>query len=737
MVKIMSDRRVSQNRVMDRLESIKGNIQDFRKYFEKNYKRFNSFRKFVFETAMSSDDIAVLKELSKPQLEFNILCAHLSRIRGDFAENEPSVVITSRKEMQSELLDFLEKKIHFILFDSNLDNVKYDLFTDVASGGFSVMKIITEYPHPMAMEQEIRMVRPFDPTLCGFDKLATASHKGDGNYSFELYPMLKSDFIAKYGDDAVGDMKFVRVSDPFEGFNWSYDTGTGCEIVMVGDYYEKKKRKVKIVQVAAMGDFPSQVMTEKDYNALIETWGMERVEEPPTIIGKPRTTEIVTIDRYVLCGSKILEYTETDYTYLPHIFIDGDSVILRETDEGNVYQFTRPYLYHAEGIQRLKNYAGVTLANSLENIVQHKFLVAIEAVPEQYAAAYADVQKPDTMFYQHFYENDPDKPLPPPTVAPQAPIPPEIAATFSVADQMAQTILGAYDSALGINDNNLSGTAIRNGAIQSSAAAKPHMVGFLKAWNHAAVCILDLIPKYMKTPASVPMRDNSGERHYIKINQEGGLQISYSAEDLDVSIESGVSFEMQRSQAFQMLVGLMQVSPRFNAFMTQGPGLMNLLENIDIRDIDRLKEEVSEFIEVQDKKEAEAMQMQQQQMQAQMQQIQQSNPMQLKMAELQQKGQKDTIEMQIKQQEVDIKEMLAQSEMQNQKIENLLRMSEIEARNARTDADLEIKGRERDHANAMEILNLHHGNENNRAERDHKERMSKAKEIQVGVKVSE
>jgi len=51
---------------------------------------------------------------------------------------------------------------------------------------------------------------------------------------------------------------------------------------------------------------------------------------------------------------------------------------------------TRPYVYHAKGAQKLKNFAGITLANEMENIVQHKFMIAKEALPKEqdWLAAY-------------------------------------------------------------------------------------------------------------------------------------------------------------------------------------------------------------------------------------------------------------------------------------------------------------------------------------------------------------
>jgi len=37
-----------------------------------NYDRFNEFRRFVFETSLTQDDVTLLTDISKPQIEFNV-----------------------------------------------------------------------------------------------------------------------------------------------------------------------------------------------------------------------------------------------------------------------------------------------------------------------------------------------------------------------------------------------------------------------------------------------------------------------------------------------------------------------------------------------------------------------------------------------------------------------------------------------------------------------------------------
>src|ERR1700689_4599304 len=83
-----------KNTLEDKKESIKTNIKDWHQYFYKNFKRFDYWRKFVFETTLSDEFISMMQELGRPQLEFNILEAYINRLLGEFSKQEPSFKVS-------------------------------------------------------------------------------------------------------------------------------------------------------------------------------------------------------------------------------------------------------------------------------------------------------------------------------------------------------------------------------------------------------------------------------------------------------------------------------------------------------------------------------------------------------------------------------------------------------------------------------------------------------------------
>jgi hypothetical protein len=629
-------------RYQDNLARIKKVVRNTHDYFKDNYDRYNEFRKFVFESSLTEDEITLLMTMNRPQLEFNVLEAYISRLLGEFSKQEPDIEVSAYDEQKSDpvTIKVVEQHLKHVFMDSDNEHLRYEVYKDLLSGGFSVVKVYTEYEHPMSMNQIIKFSK-CEPTLSGFDKISRMSHKGDGNFCFELFPKDKEEFMEEYSDTPINTLSFRR---DFAGFNWSYQNDNS-QIVVVCDYYEKRRKEETIVQVR-----DGQVMTQSAYRKMVDTWN--DITVPPSIIGKPRKTMLDKVVRYRLIENQVLEYEETDFSYLPLVFIDGNSMMVKTPLNGNIRQVTRPYVYHAKGAQRLKNYAGISLANEIENTVQHKFMVAKEALPkeENFLDAYKDVQKESVLVYNSVHESNPEMPINNPIREVQrVPAPPEIAQAFTGSDSLIQNVLGSYDASLGINNNQLSGIAIVEGASQSNATAMPYIVGCLQGFQRLAQIYVDLMPKYMITPRTLPIVDEEGRRHYVKINQEQGMPMQFDTNVLNVAVKAGASFQVQKSRTIMMVKEIMGMSPLFSQFMAE-KGLNFILDNMDGKGIEELKALTGEWVQQYQQEKAQAQQAAQQNpaaMKAQidmakMQQSQQKNQMdfQLDMARLQQDQQK-------------------------------------------------------------------------------------------------
>ena len=720
---------------VDRLPELKKNVEEWHEYFSENIERYNEFMKFVFSTSLTQQDIGVLQTTGKPTIEFNILEAYVSRLRGEFAKQMPSVSVRAADGVPLSALNaafiqtikVIEAHLRAIFFDGANDMLEYNVYTDLLAGGFSALKVFTEYVNEMSFEQKICVERVFDPTLCGFDPLARDSHKGDGRYCFELYPMTRERFENEFGKNLADDIKFTR---SLSGFSWSFQNDDE-DIVLVCDFYEKKSKREKIIKLSN-----GHAVSVKEYEEFLIKWNeMGHIEQPPMPVGEPRWTVIGTICRYRFCENRVLDYKETDYKFLPLVFVDGNSVNLQTN--GSSKQMTRPFCYHSKGIQRLKNFAGQSLANELENTIQHKFIVAIESIPTDYLNAYTDTQKPNTLIYNHFLDSrSPEITLPPPREVARTPIPPEISATFSLSDQMTQAILGSYDGAAGINDADMSGISFARSAIQSNSASMPYIVGYIKGLNRIAQIIVDLIPKYYRTPRSLPILLPSGKRDYQMINKSGSLYMDYDPKNIEIRVEAGVNFAIQKEMALKTITSMMSASPLFGQFMNEY-GLQMLLDNIEIRGIEELKEKAAEFEQQLAKQrqqaeqanaQAQQMQMQQMQEQSQMQQQQSMMAMEeakrnlqaptdneLALMELQEKSQIDAANLAIKERDSQTKYLELISKIRTEEVQAEVGMAKADAENARSEVNLaiELSKHQADEANnqvkvALEVAKHHH-----------------------------
>jgi hypothetical protein len=661
----------------EQLARIKKNVSTSYMYFNDNYKRYREFRKYVFKESINEQQRAVLQQLNRPVVEFNILEAYISRLLGEFSQHEPGIEVSPAEgiPVDQQVLDVVEGHLRHILHDANKNNFSYEIYKDLLSGGFSVAKVWTDYASPMSFNQQIYLSRVFDPTMCGFDPMARTSHKGDGQFSFEIYPMLEEEFLRQFPGAEVRNSGYSR---DIEGFNWTYKDVQGQKIILVADYYEKKRKKVKIVKLAN-----GRVMTEKNYAKLEEYWAAEQfIEQIPVVVGAPRMTDLETICRYKLIEDQVLEYNETDYSYLPHVFVDGNSILLTQGTANTTYQMTRPYVFHAKGIQDMMNYSGQTICNSMENLIQHKYIVKKEAIPQEqdYIDALTDIQRAGTIVVNAFNENNPDQPIPEPiTNVQNVPLPPEVMASFQVTGQLTQAILGSFVSNQNKDNQNLSGKAVIESASADNAAAMPYVVGYLAGLNQIGNICADLMPKYLIGKRVIPVENKAGDKGYQEINSPGKTMIAYDEKAIKVNIDAGVNFQVQKTVAMQQILGLMQASEEFSAFMNSSAGLPILLDNIQCYGADRLKEASKEWMQQQQQQQQQAMQMQQQQ--------QQMDPAfiraQAEMMKVQQQKEQDQVEnqiaiakMSIEKELADAKILEAESKISLSQIDSAVRLEE-------------------------------------------------------------
>jgi hypothetical protein len=569
----------------DRLEELKKMVESSHSYFSSNYKSFTDNMRLVFERSLSEKDSNSLKSLEMPTLDFNVLTPYIDRLRGEFGKSQPQIEIKQNDDMADQaVVDVIDKIVRSVLRGSNAQGMDNDVYRDQLSGGFSVVKIYTDYVDNYSMEQAIFCKRVFDPTLCGFDTHAEFSHKGDGRYCFELVPYYKDDFKRSFPKVDVENLRYAKTPG---SFSWSYNDKGLNDVLFVCEFYEKKFKNKTFYQVMQPIGNDSDAMVKK---YLTEKEFMEYSSSLDIPLDKNDVKKVkrkvYTISRYRFIESEVLDYKETDNDILPLVFIDGDSITIKGK------QITRSYCHNAIDLQRSRNFAGNALIDKIQNMDQTDTLMSERALPSN--DAYLDAwNNPYKKHAAKFWKDIDDSgvPIPQPTYSPAKPIDPILYQTFSSFKDEVQSSLGAFDASSGENSNGASGRSILASTVNSNATAMPRMLNYISGMNQLAKGILHLIPKVYTTPKTMPVYNKHGNREYIEINNPintESVMMNYDPKLFDIHISEGVNYELAKIQSVDTLIKLSSQLPSL-AKALDSQGLVPLLDNVDVIGIDKIK----------------------------------------------------------------------------------------------------------------------------------------------------
>lgn len=692
------------------LNRIKKHVSNSYTYSKDNFTRYRDYKNYVFKESVNTQQKAMLQQLQRPVVEFNFLESDIDRLKGEFYMHEPSVNVSPAEgvPVKQEVVDIVEGHLRHLIYEADKNQFSTGIFDDMLSGGFDVAKVRTDFANNMSFKQNIFWERCFNPTLCGYDPMARTLHKGDGRYTFEIIPMTEEDFKETFPDVDI-KVKYMR---DFEEFNWAYKDDVEKKIILVADYYEKKVKKTQIYELA-----DGRVMTAARYKKMKEYWEKEQFIEQFPVIKYKRWSNLEIICNYKLIEDRILSYEETDYAYLPHVWFIGKCTTLTQGSDNTTYEMFKPYVYHAKGIQDMVNFAGQTWCNAMESLIQHKFIIKKEAIPQErdYIEMLNNIQRAGTVVVNAYSENNPDKPIPEPIREVQnMPLPPEVSAAFQFAAQMKQTILGGFSSNLQKNDNDLSGKAVIEINSVGNAAAMPYISGYLTGLNQMSIISVDLMPKYILGARQLPTINKRGDKERVSINTKGDPELKYEVGALNVEISAGINFQVQKNQAVTQITSLMNASQDLSEFFNSRRGMHILSKNLTIYGADDLPEAIDEYYQQKEQQQQQAMQMQQQAMM--------QNPQMLRaQAELQkvkQQGQQQQIENQldisrlaIEKELADAKILEAESKVTQGQIDSAVRLEEAQTSIETHALDSATKLAEiqsRHHQDTLKTIETHH-----------------------------
>ena len=509
---------------------------------------------------------------------------YISRLRGEFAKSQIDIKCNGKdgRDVDPELIKFIEGYLRNIFHEMKVKGIEYDLLTYNLTGGFSGAKVYVDYVGEKSFHQEIKVEPVWDPTLIGFDMFAKNQDKNDGEFFYEAYPQSRKLFEEEYPDL---DIEGISVNNAYNGIKWSYRTEANEEVILLVDYYYKKRVRKSVVMLS-----DGQTMTTDEYEKFKEEWNnSDKIEQVPGIVAGPETRKITRICCYKMIGTQILEEEETDLKSFPYVYIDGNSALIKNPDSSAVQFMTRPYVYNAVGAQKLKNFAGQSLAYGMMKMIQIPFMASAESLRGQEAEPWRNPQDANILIYNGFKDNNAEVPLQPPIQLAPTPLPPEIMGTFEGMDAAMMNSLGQFDASMSkLTEHEMSGVAYREMATLSNAAAKPYIESMIRGMQSIAEKIIELIPQAHTLGRKVPVMDSQGRRDYVDINKAGSLMMDFDPDELDVKLEAGPSFGVQQDRALQTMNMTAKAFPGF-ADLVQKKGLAVIVDNLpDIRGKEQL-----------------------------------------------------------------------------------------------------------------------------------------------------
>lgn len=695
-----------------KLESIKSKVTDSFDYFRPNYERYKDYRTLVFKDSRDSAAQMASTEFQRPNLEMNIMNAFVMKQLGRYISQSPSVRVSANNNPQyAQQIKVVEGHLRSILSDANKDLVR--CYRDSLAGGFSVLQVLTEYENPLSMNQVIKLKPAYDPTLCYFDKRATALHKGDGQFCGMAFPMSVEEFKKTYRSKMSAENLHANTNtnnysypngSSFDKFKWSYTTGK-TNYIIICEHYEKIYRNEILYQIRFQ-DQPITIL-KRDYDRLIKNAPIDMDPDFYPDILDQRETLIYDIERTILTNRQILKKEKTSFTELPLIFTSGDTLLLHKTD-GAVEEMARPYIYSLLDWQRMKNLSMTSTANDMENMNQNLLMVSEEALPSEstYQKAFEEPQSARVLVYKEKDDEGRQNQGIPMLVPRQQT--PSYVQQILYDNVTPQSLLGSYQHQLAQNPDQLSGKAIFNGAAEGDDTSLPYFYNFVEsALGRFCQIAVEMIPLYYQTARTIPIKTADGERKFVQINQQGGVKLDYSQHSLNVEIKPGMSNSMQKQEAFNTMISLMKVSPVIGEFLSTTPqGLKFLLSNVESKGIEELMASIDPFVQQWQQQKQLQQQQQKQQLQEGEKRLRAEDPTLLKQQELQLKNKQldqeafyQGAKMANENHNTDVKEMDAITKRMKVELEAGEAQSQIEEEKKRLEAE-----EERSRSSAMDAL---------------------------------
>ena len=460
-------------------------------------------------------------------------------IKNQQRQNKPAVKVSPVDEgADEEIADRRQGLIRHIQYESKAQMARQQAFNDAVDMGRGHYVVKSEYVSARSFDQKITVEVIKDPLSVYMSLNREKPDYSDCTHGFIVKQMSKDEFQDKYPDA--------------DESNWDGSTETDeywitQDRVQVAEYYCKKYKKRKLVEVKVKGSEETRVLFE------------DQIESEDYTIVKSRMVEDPYWMWYKMTGVEILDETELASKEMPIITVIGKEDITQGdwSCKGLMRDIKDP--------QRLYNFLASQEAELINMAPRSPWIMA-EGQDEGYEDEWANsnidnlaslTYKPKT-FEGHL--------LPPPQRNQFAGVPIGIVNEKQEVIEDMKAITGIYDASIGNRSNETSGVAIRQREAQSNNANYHFIDNFSSAITHEGRVINSMIPVVYDTHRTVTYRGDDDEEELMEINKTDDDGFGGVESNFNVVVSVGPSFNTQREE---QAAAMMELATQ-NAMVVEG-----------------------------------------------------------------------------------------------------------------------------------------------------------------------
>jgi len=555
------------------LDEIKENIARWYDYFKDNITNYKDEVDFVVNgNQWDESSVKEYERRRKPMLTINKLYSYIQQIVGEQRSKDSNIKVRSINGVVSQQeLSLSKGLLKSIAYNSKADIV-YQTGLECSLLGFGAMGVKTDYENENSFNQKVEFYSIPEPYKAFFDPSAEDVTKSDGDYCGVYTIMTRKEFESAYPNIEVPTTLPASDNNVAGVFDW-----ISKEEVVIADIYKKKWKKKKIVLLSdgrTVDKKDAEQIIEDHYNSL--TYDENNIIAPsfiPLEIIDERETNYYEIYHYKIGAAEVLEKSLWPSKYLPIVFEDGNSFYL------NGKQITKSFTLFARDAQKFYNFLKSDITQYVKSGRKEQFMGPNGCIKDN-----KNIWKnPDTV--QGYLGYDIVNGMKPERVPPIE-IPSTLINQQAYVDTELHTVLGLFNANRGAAGNEISGVAIANKIRQGNNSAYIYIDNRDRAIEQLDRVALSLFPSIYDTQRVVHITDDDGNSKQIEIN-DGRNNLSRA--ELDIEVEAGSSFALQKFENLTALKDLISVYPQAASLVAD-----KYAKNLDLDDSivirDRLKE---------------------------------------------------------------------------------------------------------------------------------------------------